>query len=458
MTAEQALVQFVTDTSFENLPDEPVAVAKKIVLADLGAIIAGAAEEGCAIVVDQVKDWGGRPEATILVYGGRVPAHNAAFANTVMARALDFDDGMEPGIHIGASAVPTALALSELVGGCSGKDFLSALVLGAEVAARLVGATKANLVHRGFDPTGICTIFASAAVAGRLLRLNRDQMLHALALAFNRAGGSFQSNIDGSLAVRFIQGFTSEAGVLCARLAKEGITGPRNFLEGVFGFYALYAGEDCDREIVTRELGRNFRMTQDMFKRFPNCGSTMASTDAAYRLVHEKGLKAEDVARIDITVTQPTYDLVGKPFEIGDNPRVDGQFNIAYCVANVLLRKDSRLEHFVPSAVTDPRIMPLARKVHITADPALEKRGLLAMDMTATTRSGAVQRLSVDVPHGFPGDPLTPAEHLKRFQHCLDYARRPPAKQNAEQVVSSVERLEELEDVRSLIPLLLGAA
>ena len=456
MTPERALAQFVTGTRFQDLPEEPVTVARKIVLANVGTIIAGASEEGCAALVNQVKGWGGRPEATILVYGDRVPAHNAAFANSVMARALDFDDGMEPGIHIGASAVPTALALAELVGGCSGKEFLTALVVGAEVAARLVSATKASLVHEGFDPTGVCTVFAAAAITGRMLRLNQTQMLHALALAFNRAGGSFQSNIDGALAVRFIQGFASEAGVLCARLANEGITGPKNFLEGVFGFYNLYAREECDRAIATAELGKTFRMTRDMFKRFPNCGSTIASTDAIFELVHEEGLTPEDVERIDIAVTPPTYHLVGKPFVIGENPRVDGQFNIAYCVANVLLRKDSRLEHFEASAISDSRIMPIAGKVHITADPKLEERGLLAMDMVVTTTRGAVYRRSVDVPHGFPGSPLTHAEHVKRFQQCLDYARTPPPKENAERLISMIDRLEDVEDVRSLIPLLVS--
>lgn len=454
MEIERKLADFVTETRFEDLPEEPVEVARKLVLVNLGTIIAGAADEGCETLVNQVKEWGGRPEATILIHGGRVPAYNAAFVNSVMARALDFDDGMVPGIHMGASAVPTALAIAELAGGCSGKELLTALVVGCEVTSRLVNSAIPNLKRVGFDPTGICTIFATAAAAGRILRLDRNQMLHALALAFNRAGGSFQSNVDGSLAVRFIQGFVSEAGVVCAQLAQKNITGPQNFVEGVFGFFNLYAGDLHDATTVLGELGQRFDLTNDMFKRFPNCGSTMSSTDAIYDLVHEKNLAPEDVVGVDIRVTPHSKNLVGKTFEIGENPRVNAQFSIQYCVANVLLRKDSRLEHFEPAAIKDPRIMEIVPKVHVEADPSLEPRGQLALEMQVRTTSGEVYHKSVDIPRGFPGNPLSKAEQVKRFQQCIDYAPKPPSKANVDKLVSMIDRLEDVEDVRSLVPLL----
>src|SRR4030042_1931110 len=190
MDFEKRLAEYASDTRFEDLSQEPVDTTKKVVLTIMGSIIAGATQEGCGALIDQVKEWGGRKEATILIHGGQVPAHNAAFANSNMARALDICDGMPPGMHLGSSTVPTALAMAELTGGCSGKEVLASIVGGAEIAARI------NLFshYDGFDPTGVCSIFATAVVAGRMLRLNSSQMLNALSLAFNRCGGSFQSN------------------------------------------------------------------------------------------------------------------------------------------------------------------------------------------------------------------------------------------------------------------------
>ena len=93
METELRLAQYVTDAAYEDLPEKPIAIAKEVVLAVLGTTIAGANAEGCEALVRQVRQWGGRKEATILMHGGKVPAYNAALVNSAMARALDFSDG-----------------------------------------------------------------------------------------------------------------------------------------------------------------------------------------------------------------------------------------------------------------------------------------------------------------------------------------------------------------------------
>lgn len=452
METEKRLAEYVAETRFQDLPEEPVGVIKNVVLTILGTAIAGADAEGCREVVELARRWGGRREATLLIHGGKVGAHNAAFANSVMARALDFDDVMNPGIHIGASSVPTALAVAELAGGCSGKDFLAALVLGTEVGARINGAS----VYDGFDPVGVCTIFASTAVAGKILGLNSKQMLDALALAFNKAGGSFQSNIDGSLAVRMIQGFASQGGVISAQLAQRGITGPQNFLEGIHGYFHLYAKDRRDTEMVAGGLGERFELAGTIFKKYPSSGSTLAGTHAALDLVREKGIGPEDVAEVTVKVTPYVYKLGGHRFEIGDNPTVNAQFNIQYCVANAFLRKSSKLHHFEPSCVKDPRVMDLARRVHTQPDAALEGRGLMAMDMEVVTKDGTVFHRSVDVPPGLPDNPLSKDEHMERFWDCVGFTSRPWPRDDVDKIISLIGELEGVEDVRGLIPLLLS--
>ena len=236
MELEQRVADFITQTKYDDLPTGVVDLAKRVLLTVLGTVIGGSHAEGCLDAVQQVRQWGGREEATILIHGGKVPAHNAAFVNSIMARALDYCEAMMPGLHAGSSTIPTALAAAELAGKCSGKDFLTALVVGTEVAARINSIS----VYDGLDPTGVCGIFGAAAVAGKILGLNSQEMLHTLALAFNRAGGSFQSNIDGTLAVRYVQGFVSQGAVVCAQLSARGVTGPPNFLEGIYGYPHLY--------------------------------------------------------------------------------------------------------------------------------------------------------------------------------------------------------------------------
>jgi 2-methylcitrate dehydratase PrpD len=432
-----------------------VDIIKNVILTILGTTIAGATAEGCEALLSQIKEWGGREESTILIHGGKVPAYNAVLVNSAMARALDFCDAMTPGMHVGSSSVPTALATAELAGGCSGKEFLTALVLGTEISARMNSIS----IYDGFDPTGVCSIFAVTAIAGRILRLDSRQMLDALALGFNRAGGSFQSNVDGSLAVRLIQGFVSQGGILCAQLAQRGMTGPKNFLEGIYGYFHLYAKDKYNPQTLLAELGKQFEMNKTLFKKYPSCGGTLASTDAILDLVKEKGITPEDVAYIEIKVTPYIYKLVGHPFEVGDNPKVNAQFSIQYCVANALLRGSSKLHHFDESYIREPKIMELTKKIYISPDPTLDDPERIGFSLAAriklTKKNGDVYHKAVDIPRGLPENPLSREEHVERFQDCVNYANKPLPKENIERIISMVGRLEEAKDVCSLIPLLL---
>lgn len=455
MRLEEQFARFLVEGSFERLSEEAVDTAKDVVLNDLGALVGGAASEGCETVLEMVRDWGGREEASVLVHGGKVPAHNAALVNSAMARALDIDDHMPPGMHLGASAIPTALAAAELAGGCSGKEFLAALVLGFEMAIRINDASTYN----GFDPSGVCGIFASVAAAGRVLRVDPARMLGALALGFNRPIQTFQSIVDGTTAVRVGQGLISQGAITSVQMARSGITGPENFLEGVFGYFHLYAGDRYDPATITAGLGEEFHLDKISFKNYPSCGGTIASTDAVLGLMDQHQFTPEDVARVDVRVTPYIYDMTGGRFEIGDNPRVDAQFSIQYCVANALLRKRALIHHFDGEYVRDARIMELVRRIHVRPDPGLEgerQGSSLRADMELTATTGKTYQISIPIPSGFPGNALSKERIAERFREAADYGEKPLPQDNLERIVGFVDRLERSEDVRDLVPLMMS--
>jgi 2-methylcitrate dehydratase PrpD len=457
MNTEKKLAQYVSDSVYSDLPLKTVNIIKKVILTVFGTTLAGSNAEGCDGLVSQVKEWGGKEESTILVYGGKVPAYNAAFVNSVMARALDFCDAMSPGLHVGSSTVPVALATAELAGGCSGKQFLAALVLGAEIAARINSISD----YDGFDPTGVCGIFAATAVAGKILRLDSLEMLNALGLAFNKAGGSFQSNIDGSLAVRVIQGFVSQGGIVCAQLARKGITGPKNFLEGTYGYLHLYAKDKYQPQGLIVELGKRFETDKTIFKKYPSCGCTLASTDAILDLVEEKALTPENVIGIEVKVSPYAYKLAGHQFEIGDNPKVNAQFSIQYCVANALLRRDSKLDYFDEAHVSDDKVLKLVKKIEVRVEPSFGEPKIndgststhLSVRMKVRTKDGNIYHKDVDIPRGNPRNPLTDQEHMERFRDCANYGDKRVPQANIERILGLIGQLEMVEDVREFIPL-----
>lgn len=256
---ERSLSEFVTSLQADQVPPSAQRVVRLMSLAVVGTGVAGAAEEGIAPLRGLLLEAAGAPQASTFVFGDRLPAAAAAQFNATMCRALDFCDAMAPGPHLGAAIFPAALAAAELVGGCSGADFLAALAAGAEVSSRF---NLSEAQYKGFDPTGVAVVFGAAAAASRVMRLTPDQTLHALALAFNRCSGSFQSHVDGSLAVRVVQGWVAQAGVQCAQMAWAGITGPVNFLSGHAIQRGLLCGECLRAPVIeaaafrTRSGGR----------------------------------------------------------------------------------------------------------------------------------------------------------------------------------------------------------
>jgi 2-methylcitrate dehydratase PrpD len=448
---EEELANFITDLRIDQVPWEAQRVLRLMVMAVAGTGIAGAGEDGVAALRGLLREAGGAPQATTFVFGDKLPAQAAAQFNGTLCRALDYCDAMAPGPHIGAALFSAAMAAAELSGGCTGAEFMSALAAGAEVSSRL---NLSEAQYDGFDPTGIAVVFASAGAASRILKLDADQTLHALALAFNRCGGSFQSHVDGSLGVRVVQGWVAEAGVQCARMAQRGITGPANFLAGHYGYAHLYGRGLLDPQAVVARLGREWKLRNVVFKKYPSCGVTQGVTELALNLVADLQLQPADIRSAEVRLPPYAHRLVGHPFHIGDNPRVDAQFSAAYCVANALIRRASRLRDFAPDQVRDPVVREMIGRITVVADSSLDPRGHTAVDLKIETTDGKAHRRSLDIAPGFPGADLDDAQHLARFDDCLAYAPHPPPSGQVERLLAALNDLGRMGDVRELVTLL----
>jgi len=124
MEIAHELAEYVTDLSFEDLPEEVIDSTKKVILDTVASAIAGSSAPGIETLTGLVKEWGGRPESSIIVLGDKVPAPNAVLINATMARARDIDEVHEKAVlHSAVTVVPPCLALTEWVGGIGGKKF-----------------------------------------------------------------------------------------------------------------------------------------------------------------------------------------------------------------------------------------------------------------------------------------------------------------------------------------------
>ncbi len=252
---------------YEDIPSEAVEAVKMDILDTLATTLAGSSAERTQELIDQIKYWGGREESSILIHGGKVPSPEAALINGQMAHARDYDDIYHIArIHVGAVNVPTGLAMAEKVGGVSGKEFITAILMGIDIELRMAQAAK---LWTQFHPTCTFGYFGACATAGRLLGLNEGQMLNAFGIAYSQASGNKQCMHDGSLTKRLQPGLAARGGILAVHLAQRGYTGTTNNLEGEAGLFALYHGGQYDPEPLTKDLGQYFDVVRLGYKPYP---------------------------------------------------------------------------------------------------------------------------------------------------------------------------------------------
>src|SRR5262249_36536546 len=148
-------------------------------------------------------------------------------ANATFAHSMDFNDDLA-GIQVGGIIPPTVFAVGEAVG-ASGQDLIAATVLGYDMATRIAaGFDSQGLYMRGLQPTAIVGGFVATAIAAKLLRLDAGQLANAFGLAGSYAGGTIEFLKEGTDTKRFHVAKAAHGGVVCARLARGGMTGPRS--------------------------------------------------------------------------------------------------------------------------------------------------------------------------------------------------------------------------------------
>jgi 2-methylcitrate dehydratase PrpD len=455
MSIVAELVKNVLETPFERFDPAEVDRARAKLIDVVGCIIGGANAPGCSMLVDLIQEWGGKKEGVMLVHGIRVPLHNAALVNGVMARSYDFEptgplvDGKSTPAHLSGTTVPTAITVAEHKG-VSGKDLLTALILGDDIASRIIAASNLN-VDSGFDSTGTVNAFGAAAIAGRLMGLNEQQMLNAFGIVLNQFAGTFQNIFDAAHTFKLPQGLSAQAGIFSVALAKKGFTGVKDPLLSRYGYFALYC-KSYQLDILTKDLGKHFYM-DNTCKPYPCCRSNHAAIEAVLRLGKSHPIEINDIDEIIVDITPTARDFaVGQPFKIREVPQIDAAFSIQYNVANALLRKDTKLVHFTDEYVRDEKIADMVNKIRLTSTTSPETP--LGAGVKIKMRNGGEYEARVDMPKGHGVlTPLTPAEKKAKFFDNVDFSNTIPG-DRAEKALGLLERLEEVDDVTEVFKLL----
>lgn len=453
----ERLGEYVAGVRFEDLSPLAVASAKRSTLDTMGAMVAGSTAPGVDTVVNLARGWGGRGEARLIGFGSRLPAPLAAWCNGTMARALEIDDCVDflP-VHPSASAVPALLALAELKGGLSGRDFLIALGVGQDLIIRMGLAVRQNAMQSGRN--NLFKIFGPTAALARALGFGPKDAQNAMGLAFSFAVGDGQCALDGALSLRLQQGIVAQGALLSVLLASHGFTGAKKFLEGNFGYLKAFE-PDPRLEYLTEDLGKQFYGERITIKPFSSCRATHSAIDLALSLAGKHDLNPQSINRVAVRTTPEIHNLVGSPHDAKIKPDSvpTAQFSIQYTVAAAILKRDVSLEELAPDSLKDEAILNLASRVHVEPDPSLRTDLVLGRTvMEIEMEGGSTLMQEIESPLGSPSRPMEYADCAAKFIKSASHSVRPLKKESLERLIKTVSRIEEIEDVSLLIPCLTG--
>jgi len=457
------LARNIVRTTYGNIPDEVLIEKKKNIFDVLGIMIAGTGEQGCKELVNLIRYWDCCKESSVIGHGFKTSVYNATIANCSMARALDFDDVFpDKTTHVNATLVPVALSVSEKEGTISGKDFLTALTLGADLECRLALASTILTGVSGMSFTYQFATFGAAAVTGKLMGLNEDQMTNAIGIAYSQMAGNNQCIIDSALTVRLQQGLSAGSGVLSAILAHLGITGARDSFMGKFGYYNVYQQGNCHADALTSNLGEKFEGVYHAIKPYPCCMHTHGAIDAILDITGRTKIDVEEIETVEVGVNEAAYNITSDPIEKKRNPEgtVDAQFSMPYVVASTLIKKHIFLDNFTETEIKNPNVLRLCRdKIYPRIDKKInlinEGGGITQTDLKIKMKGGSLHETYVAFPKGSPHNPMSLEDCVEKFLKCSRMGIKPLTTKNSKRVVGMILNLEAIPDLNELIALIM---
>ena len=449
MDFTRRLAAFVADLRFDDLPANVVAKASEVVLDAVGCAAAAWTEDPrkARIAATIANEFGGDGDATV-IGGGRAHPAAAALANGILINAADNDDTHKRAlIHVGSVVVPPALAVVEAQDG-SGRDLITSVVAGYEVAVR-VGMAVMPSHYRFWHSTATNGTFGAAAAAAKAMGLDRTRVETALGFAGTQAAGlnAFFESGDDSKSVH--PGKAGMNGILAARLAALGATSPPGILEHPKGYLAAYTLEPKP-EALTAGLGVQWEILENGIKPYPSILASHSAIGATLAIVTKTPI---DPARV-VRITNHTYGTVKSHFSSKDVASVmAARLSVPYCVAVAAVDRVVGQAQFKLDRFTDPVVRRVLDLTDVVVDPVLDKLYPEKFPAHVVIELDDGTRLEAEMmyPKGDPSNPLSDAELDDKFT-----ANAAPAfgTDRTQRLVTSIRNLDRLDDVSALTRLL----
>ena len=448
------LADFYSTMDYEDLSPQVVDRAKYFCLDYLSVAMRGSRTPSAAAMQRAIGTLSRDGDSVVMGTSLRAAPEYAALANGTAGHSLEIDDvSNDASLHPGVVTFPAAFACADMEP-VSGRELITAITAGYDLTIRLGRALDPRHHYaRGFHPTATCGTFGATIVACRLLGLDAGQSVSALGIAGSQAAGSLEFLAEGAWTKRMHPGWASHSGMIAAAVAKEGFTGPTSIFEGRNGFLHGYS-DDADSSKALESLGEVFYINKVGIKPHGCCRYKQGPIDCILEIRREHDLKAEEVETVTIGVLDAGFNVVAAPEEQKRNPRnlVEAQFSMPFGAAVAILYGRASLDEYTEDTMALSQVNELMSKVRCVRDPSLEVNypSQWPAWVEAETRDGRQLRAEVIYPKGDPENALSWDELRQKFRG-LTGPVIPSDRQ--EEIISAVESLEGLSDVRLLAQL-----
>lgn len=441
------LCKMVVATKYEDLPGDVIQYAKHSILDTIAVTIGGSAMAGISEVINLVKEKGGKPESILPFYGGKVPASEAGFAIGPMSRAMDFGQVHADAGHCSEFIVPALLSSTGLNDKVTGKEFITAFIVGQEVLLRIGIAYKALSQGSSSGRGSGHSIFGAVASVGKLISLSLEDLENAEGIARCMTQPHDIAFVSPpTLILRVHHGFICQDAINACLLAKRGITGPRReVLTGFRGYLGL-AKWETDPSALTEGLGEKWHMLNVCIKPYSSCMHTHSAIYGILDQMKKNNFKADEIANIEVEMSTQSIPIVVSPKEIKWNPRSEQecQFSLPYVLATAACTGDVFLKSYTPPEIAREDVRKLMTRISAMEDPNLPA---FAARVNTTLKNGA--KYSNELLHikGHPQNPFTEQELSDKFKKCAAYSAYKLSPAVIESVIDVLMNLEDADDI-----------
>jgi 2-methylcitrate dehydratase PrpD len=434
MSVTKELAEFVTQSTYEAIPENVRKEALRAIFNYFGCALGGSIEPALDTAIEVLAPFSGPANASVIGRKETFDELNAALLNGIGSHVHEYDDTLPQNYIHPSVPVGSALFAHASANPVSGRDFVHAFILGFEVESRIGDAVYPAHYEAGWHITSTTGVFGAAAAIGKLLGLSTKQMVWALGLSATQSAGIRE--MFGSMAKSFQPGRAAQNGLTAARLAAADFTAGEQALEGPRGFAPVTARE-YDLKKITNGLGQEYALMANAYKPYA-CGLVVHPTiDGCSQIRERDRPDPEQIESIRLKVAPLVLDLCNKR----DLRRaLQSKYSIYHAAAIGLARGKGGLQEFTEEAVADPLLTRLRDRVAVTADDSVTED---QVDIEVTLADGTTHALFVEQSLGNIHRPLSNAQLEEKFRDQAVLAL--PAEQ-VERLIADCWNIEALDD------------